>query len=225
MTPRAAAAIRYLLWDAGGTLFDSYPAKITAIRLAARSLGLFVPATRVSALLRHSTEHCLRTLAEAAALDYATLDACYRRIYSAIGARRQPPFPGVRRICEYVVASGGQNFIVTHRERASLQALLAAHAMADLFTDCITADDGYPRKPDPASLLALLARHALAPRAGLLVGDRDLDIEAGQRAGVLTCYFGRHPHNLPADVEAPDYTMLYYWLVKQNEALGMTNLE
>ena len=209
---RSGATIRYLLWDAGGTLFDSYPAKVTAIRVALRRCGASAPPARVRALLRESTGHTLRTLAADLDLEHAALEACYRDIYNAIEARRQPPFPGVQRVCRYILSSGGQNFIVTHRSRASLTALLKAHAMTDLFADCITADDDYPRKPAPTSLLAMVARHALDPAVCLVIGDRDLDIEAGRRAGLRTCYYGDQPHTLAANIEVTEYAVLYDWM-------------
>jgi hypothetical protein len=91
-------------------------------------------------------------------------------------------------------------------------ALLEVHGLGPLFTDCVTKDDPYPRKPDPASILALIARHGLDPRRCLAIGDRELDVVAGVRAGVWTCFFGEAPHETPADLEIIGYDELLCWL-------------
>ena len=50
----------------------------------------------------------------------------------------------------------------------------------------MTADDGFPRKPDPASMLYLKDKYAI--ESGLVIGDRPIDIEAGQRAGMANLF-------------------------------------
>ena len=78
---------------------------------------------------------------------------------------------------------------MTHRRRTSLHVLLDTHDLRPLFTHIITADDAFPRKPAPDALLHLLAIHAIMPSEALVIGDRDLDIRAGQAAGIPTCLF------------------------------------
>jgi phosphoglycolate phosphatase-like HAD superfamily hydrolase len=115
-----------------------------------------------------------------------------------------------------MVANGGQNFIVTHRERESLRQLLATYEMADYFSDVIAQEDDYPRKPDPLSLETLLARHALSRETGLVIGDRLIDIQAGKNAGVRTCFFGKADPVLQADLQIAEYAELYRWLQQEN---------
>jgi phosphoglycolate phosphatase-like HAD superfamily hydrolase len=210
--------IRYLIWDAGGTLFDTYPAVVAACHEALENFGEQAPSPWVLSLCRKTTAHGIQTLAETFRLDEETFERHFRKTYADMDPACQPPFPGVRELCAYVREIGGQNFIVTHRSEASLVALLEAHAMTHYFTDWITKDDPYPRKPDPTSIKAIIARHDLGPRRCLAVGDRELDIVAGQRAGVHTCFFGRAPHPTPADVEVDDLAGLKTWLVEQNAA-------
>ena len=127
--------IRYIIWDAGGTLFDTYPAVVDALRSGT---------TSTSAAM-HRPNGCWRCAASPSRTGCARWRMCsnwtkrvWRRntgqVYAAIGPAAQPPFPGVRRVCRYICEIGGQNFIVTHRARASLEALLDAHGMARYFT-------------------------------------------------------------------------------------------
>ena len=72
--------------------------------------------------------------------------------------------------------------MATHRERGSATALLTALELP--IDDLVCAPDGFARKPDPAMVLALLAKHSLAPMDCLAVGDRPGDVIAARAAGV-----------------------------------------
>lgn len=211
--------IKYLFWDAGGTLFDTYPAVVEACHAALDGFGKAAPSEWVMALCKQTTSHGIRTLADTFSLDEETFQQHFQRSYEDIGERYQPPFPGVEAVCRYICEIGGQNFIVTHRARASLEALLEVHGMAHYFTASIAKEDPYPRKPDPAALEALIARYALERSHCLLIGDRGLDITAGQRAGIRTCFFGSEEYDSQADLLITEYPKLLRWLKAENEGL------
>ena len=71
--------------------------------------------------------------------------------------------------------------------------------------DWITEADPYPRKPAPASLLALVAHYQLDPVRCLVVGNRDLDVLAGVRAGMKICFYGADAHATPVDLEVAGF--------------------
>lgn len=213
---KSKMAIRYLIWDAGGTLFDTYPAVVEALALALREFKKNVALDVIWLLCRKSIGYALKILAEGHALDAAVLAQRYRQRYVAMDAQLQPPFPETVDICRYMCDIGGQNFIVTHRERSLLTKLLDTHKMTFYFTDCITKEDPYPRKPDPAAIMALLARYNLDPGLGMAIGDRELDVIAGQRAGLRTCLFGTESHKTPVDLQVRDFAGLYAWLIAEN---------
>ncbi len=208
--------LKYLIWDAGGTLFDTYPAVVEACRVALSGFGKEAPSEWVMALCKQTMSHGIRTLADTFSLDEMTFQQHFKQSYADIDAQYQPPFPGVEAVCRHICEIGGRNFIVTHRARASLQALLEAHRMAHYFTDFIAKEDPYPRKPDPAAIEALIARYTLDRSQCLLIGDRNLDIVAGQRAGIRTCFFGSEPHEAQPDLAIVDYSALQRWLQVEN---------
>jgi len=184
---------RYLLWDFDGTLFDTYPPLVRATERALADLGLSEPRQEIERLLSITLADCVTTLAERHSLDADELDARITDYYRQAPVQEMPPFPGAIQVCERLIASGGANYLFTHRTRPSLMRLLDGHGVAGLFADCLTVEDGYPRKPDPAGFIALLDKHALPRDEVLAVGDRDLDILAGQGAGVRTCLFNAQP--------------------------------
>ena len=183
----------YLIWDFDGTLFDTYPALVRSIERALADRDLVVPRGELEGMLAQTLQFCFETLVERFALDADTFDAQVDYYHRRTTVKDKPPFPGVIQICEHFVKAGGQNFIITHRDRDSLMQLLTWYKVEGLFAATVTRDDGYARKPDPASFDALLDMHDLPRDQVLAVGDRDLDILAGQAAGVHTCLFNATP--------------------------------
>ena len=221
--------IRYLIWDADGTLFSrrspahTYPAITDAMHQALEALGGHAPRERVARLCKVSFGHCVKTLSAEQNLDPAAYRDQSDAIYATIPLTAQPPFPGARALCAYICDIGGANFILTHRGRDSLEALLRLHDLEMLITDAVTADDDFPRKPDPAGLNALIARHHIPREAALLIGDRELDILAAHAADVRscfwsTCFFGDNPHDEPATFEVTDFAALLRIVQAENRS-------
>lgn len=197
-----------LIWDAGGTLFDTYPSVVRAFGAALQTWGVTLSPAEILPLVRRSRDYAAHALAASLRLEPEALLAEFRRCYDAAPAAAQPPFPGARELCAHIVAQGGHNFIVTHRRRSSLLALLEAHGMTDYFTAAITKEDPYPRKPDPTALEALVQHYTLDRYATLAIGDREIDMQAARAAGLRTCFFGAAPHGQPVDYEVADFFTL-----------------
>ena len=196
--------IRNVVWDVDGTLFDTYPAISRAFRAALREFGQDASLPRIVALARDSLTHCTTTLVEEYHLDRALFEAAAARNYERTDPADQPPFPGVKEVCEHICGAGGQNVIVTHRGPRGTGELLSAHGLSELFSGSITSVDGYPRKPDPAAFDAIIARHGLIRDQTMTIGDRDIDVLAGRSAGLFTCFFGPKTTDVGADLTIAD---------------------
>ena len=192
---------RHLLWDFDGTLFDTYPPLIQAIEHALADDEITVRRDLIADLLSDTLSTCIAALIGKYKLDGAAFEVRVDHYWSQTTPQDNPPFPGVVPACERVLAAGGRHYIITHRGRESMMALLDWYNVTGMFADILTRDDGYPRKPDPASFQAMIERHHLPLKEVLAIGDRALDIQAGQGAGIHTCLFSAVP--LP-DVQ-PDY--------------------
>ena len=90
-----------------------------------------------------------------------------------------------------IVYKGGRNFLVSHRDNQVLE-ILEKTAIASAFTEVVTSANGFPRKPSPDSMLYLKDKYRIS--SGLVIGDRPLDIEAGQAAGFDTYLFDNMQH-------------------------------
>lgn len=200
--------IKNLLWDVDGTLFDTYPAITYAISKTLSEMGVSAALNVIDGLARQSIDHCLETLSHRFKLDLDLLRLRFAESYRAIPPANQPPFPCVCEVCELARAHGGRNVIVTHRAVASTRSLLEAHGMTSSFDAIFSVEQGYPRKPDPALLEAAIRQFNLKRTETLMVGDRDLDIQAGRAAGVRTCLFGQAQLSTPADLHIAHYDRL-----------------
>jgi HAD superfamily hydrolase (TIGR01509 family) len=201
-------SIRNAIWDFDGTLFDTYPAISRAFLEALADFGASAPLAEVESLCLVEVSHCASVLATRFDLDMDAFIGAFGRHYVAIPLGDQPPFPGAREVCEKIIAAGGVNALVTHRNAETAARLLAHHGLRSLFVEVIARDAGYPRKPDPTAFLAVLQHQQLDPRETLAIGDRKLDIQAGQAAGMPTCLYRGAPISVAADIAISDYVDL-----------------
>jgi phosphoglycolate phosphatase-like HAD superfamily hydrolase len=205
---------RNIIWDVDGTLFDTYPAIGRAILAGLHDLGKDEEFDVISDLAKISLQHCSKMLAEKHHLDFARLEQAVDFHFANMQAVDCPPFAGVREICKYIHSGGGKNVIVTHRGRKGTDELLAVHNLAGYFSGCITRDDGYARKPDPAAFETALFIHQLKREETLTVGDREIDILAGKAARLFCCYYGSKADCPAADLVIKSYDELYGFLKK-----------
>ena len=175
-----------LVWDFDGTLYDTYPVLSRTLADATRELGIPTDPDEALTLMKQSLHHALVTLAARGQTDPDLLRQAYRRHEALTPPAAFPPLPGIPEALRELRRRGCRHLMLTHRGHSALEAL-EAHGLLPLFTGWVTAEDGLPRKPDPASLRVLMARHGLAPEEVCMIGDRSLDLEAGQAAGTLSC--------------------------------------
>lgn len=70
------------------------------------------------------------------------------------------------------------------------------------------------RKPNPGMLLDLANEHRIELAKSFMVGDRESDIEAGERAGTRTVFIGSNPECEP-DYIAPNLWEATLWIIEQ----------
>ncbi|MGB2962951.1 MAG: HAD hydrolase-like protein [Anaerolineales bacterium] len=208
--------IKHLIWDLDGTLFDTYPALTEALLAALADRGHTPEPEVILGLLLVSMTHCITSLAEAYQIPVAEMERGFSSHHARIPYHQQPLNPGARAACAYIRSLRGKNVIVTHRPRCSTMDLLNLHGLNPLIDDCIAGDDGYPKKPDPAGMLAVMSRNLIAPAEGLAVGDRDLDLGAGQAAGLRTCLLGQLDTQIKPDFRVDHLDELLEILQREN---------
>lgn len=78
-----------------------------------------------------------------------------------------------------------KNVIMTHKHRDGVLEILKYYGWDKYFLDMVTIDDGFPRKPNPASYIHLHQKH----RIELASGDRELDLLPAKELGIVTCIY------------------------------------
>ena len=172
-------------WDFDGTLFDTYPRINRAIQNALKdllsevSLETIAPLSKVNAAPRPRHPGRGRKGSRRRALYRAAEEE---------GLDSMRPYPGVLRLLRSICEHGGRNYLYTHRDRSSLEAL-EHYGMLPCFTDFVTSENGFPAKPAPDALLHLMEKHGLQPEQCVMVGDRDIDLDSGRNAGMACALF------------------------------------
>ena len=179
---------RAFIWDMDGTLVDSYPAIVPAAQKTCAERGLHYTADYIhDYVIRTSVGTLLEQAAAELGTDFAPLKARFDELNDgSIGAIR-----AMAHAAETLAAlsrAGHRNFVYTHRG-ASCPAILEQTGLAPCFTEVVTALRGFPRKPEPDAILYLLDKYALDPARSFYVGDRSLDIEAAENAGIGSILF------------------------------------
>lgn len=162
-----------ILWDFDGTLFDTYPAYT---KIFSQVLGDAVNKQEIYQNLKVSYSH---------AIEYykipQNIEKEMKQLTSEIAPHEMKPFEHVEEILEFT----NKNVIMTHKNRDGVLAILKHYGWEKYFVDMVTIDDGFPRKPHPASYIHLNDKHGI----DLAIGDRELDLLPAKEIGISTCMF------------------------------------
>ena len=180
------------IWDLGGTLLDNYETSTAAFVETLAEFGIEQEHDGVYEALKVSTAFAIEK--------YAPEIENFLEKYKENEARElEYPvlFEGIPALLEKILDQGGRNFLVSHRDNQVLE-ILSKTKIAAYFTEVVTASSGFKRKPDPESMLYLKDKYQI--QSGLVIGDRPIDIEAGQAAG-FSCYLFDNMKNLEEFVD------------------------
>ncbi len=98
------------------------------------------------------------------------------------------PYTGIHAMLGALETRGVSRAVLTNKPQAAADRVLTGLDLARWFdAGVIGAEGTYPRKPDPAGLIALAAHAGVDMSAVLLVGDGGQDIETARRAGARVC--------------------------------------
>lgn len=179
--------MKTVIWDFDGTLFNTYPGMIAALVATLQDHNL--PADAKQLLLATKYDSMKKVLD-----DYSSKYNISRQLlqseYNAhelVLNRTPQPYAGALAALSTVHLADDQNLLWTHRDQKAWRLLRDQH-MSALFTGGTTIDMHFKRKPDPESINYLLQTYDAQASATLVVGDRRLDVEAGQAAGCHTLY-------------------------------------
>ena len=207
--------IKHIIWDFDGTLFDSYPGMVNAFLRALKKYGIEAKYDEVLKLFLNSEKTAVQYYQKRFLLGEELIEV-YQDEKSHIDLSSMLPFPYAKEVCQRIKEAGRYNYILTHRGSTTYD-ILRKNGMVELFTEIVTKDNQFARKPDPEAIYYLLDKYQIHPKEAMIVGDREIEILLGQKAKVKTCFYesGNREPELQAD----------YRVISLEEVLTILNIE
>ena len=176
-----------VIWDFDGTLFDTYPSMTKAMQLALKHFGYEAEWDEIYEHLKVTVRHAKQYYREKFGLG-DDFEDIFISIRTEIEGPMCLPYEGIRELLEDIIAAGGKNYICTHRGK-TLHGILECQNMSHLFEYAVTSEHGLKPKPDGESVAYLIDMFGMDKKETVMVGDRELDVLAGQNAGVTGCAY------------------------------------
>ena len=180
------------IWDLDGTLLDSYEAILSGIEETFGQFSIPYDKEKVREfILKFSVQDLMEKVAEERKLDVEVLNQVRAQSLAEKNAQ-VVLMPGARDVLAWAEESGIQQFVYTHKGDNALT-ILRDLGLESYFTEILTNQSGFARKPSPEAAIYLLDKYGLNPQQTYYIGDRTLDIEFAQNSGIQSINFLASP--------------------------------
>ena len=193
------------IWDLDGTLLDSYEAILSGIEETFAQFSIPYDKEQVREfILKYSVQDLLVQVAEERKLDVAVLNQVRAQSLAEKNAQ-VVLIPGAREVLSWADQVGIQQFVYTHKGDNALT-ILRDLGLESYFTEILTSQSGFVRKPSSEAATYLLDKYQLDSEKTYYIGDRTLDVEFAQNSGIQSINFlestyeGNHRIQALADI-------------------------
>lgn len=171
------------IWDLDGTLLDSYPVIMAALRESFSFYALpWQEAEIHKTIIRTSVHDLLLRYSKSHNVPFEALQArC-----TLLSRQKMNDIQAIADAKETLLRlqqQGARHFVYTHKGETT-EAVLKRLELYSFFEDIITALHGFPRKPAPDALDHLLKQYDLDKSSTFYVGDRAIDMACARAAGI-----------------------------------------
>ena len=176
------------IWDLDGTLLDSYEAILSGIEETYAQFSIPYDKEQVREfILKFSVQDLLEKVAEERKLDVAVLNQVRAQSLAEKNAQ-VVLMPGARKVLDWTDQVGIRNFVYTHKGDNAFT-ILRDLGLESYFTEILTSQSGFVRKPSPEAATYLLDKYQLNSEKTYYIGDRTLDVEFAQNSGIQSINF------------------------------------
>ncbi|MCC0092831.1 MULTISPECIES: HAD family hydrolase [Streptococcus] len=176
------------IWDLDGTLLDSYEAILSGIEETFAQFAIPYDKGKVREfILKYSVQDLLVQVAEERKLDVEVLNQVRAQSLAEKNAQ-VVLMPGAREMLAWADQAGIQQFVYTHKGDNALT-ILRDLGLESYFTEILTSQSGFARKPSPEAANYLIDKYQLNPDNTYYIGDRTLDVEFAQNSGIQSLNF------------------------------------
>jgi len=179
--------IELIIFDLDGTLVDSVKDIAEAVNHTLRKLGVEEKSHgEIKSLIGTGAEDLIKksidTKTDCCLEDALSLMSEYYRGHSLDNTRL---FPGVRETLDYFAQK--RKAIITNRQRGFAVQTLKGLGIYDYFEEITGGDNLGCMKPSSCPLEGAMHGFGVKRSKTIMVGDMNIDILAGKKAGVATC--------------------------------------
>ena len=180
------------IWDLDGTLLDSYEAILSGIEETYAQFSIPFDKEKVrDFILKNSVQDLLEQVAKEQDLNATELNQV--RVQSLAEKNAQVVLmPGACEVLHWANEQGIQQFVYTHKGDNTFT-ILRNLGLESYFTEILTSQSGFARKPNPQAASYLLEKYGLDSMHTYYIGDRSLDIEFAQNSGIQSINFMKYP--------------------------------
>ncbi len=178
--------LQTVIFDLDGTLLDTVEDLADSLNATLSSFGF---PTRPTEWVRATVGNGLANLVRRAVPETASDETCalllaeFKRYYASHAEIKTKPYAGIPALLRELNERGIRVGVVSNKMDAITKPL-CAHLLGGL-TDAVLGETPmYPRKPDPASTLALMNLLGGTAETTVYVGDSEVDILTANHAGL-----------------------------------------
>lgn len=176
-----------IIFDLDGTLVDSRQDIANAVNFTLSYLGLKRKSKEeISSYIGGGVEDLIRkSLGHKGGLLLKKAQSNFERYYRRHSTDNSVLYPNVKEALEYFKAK--RKVVVTNRKYEFSILALKALSICNFFEGVIGGDDLGCQKPSSCPLDKIIRDLDINREKTIIVGDMDIDISAGKKAGIATC--------------------------------------
>ena len=184
-----------VVWDLDGTLLDSYGVIVDSLYQIYYEKGIDIDKKDIlHDVINESVSVFIKKMETQFGVPFDDL----KDRYTVISHKEKENIKAMKHakeILEYLKNKGIPNYVFTHRGTTT-ESVLSNTGLLSFFDEIITSLNSFERKPHPSGLNYFVNKYNLDKENTYYVGDRPLDIECANNAGIKSIMF--IPENSPA---------------------------
>ncbi len=175
--------IEGVVFDVDGTIIDTFEHIVRAFEVVLPEYGALADREAIAAVIGRTLRQCYEVLHPSG--DHDVMAARHHEVQQAPNMYDLITiYDGFTDVLDTLADASIKSAVLTNRSRISLDLIFSHLGIQDKFDVVVTPQDVTTPKPDPEGLLLVSKKLKLPPASLAIVGDTEIDILAGKKAGV-----------------------------------------
>lgn len=173
-----------VIFDLDGTLLNTIDDLGNATNYALRKFGYSEhPLSAYNYMVGNGVSRLVeRAAPDASHEQIGELLVYFREYYDEHCMDLTKPYPGIRELLSTLTSNGIKVAVASNKYQAAVDKIIA-HYFPDIEFAAIRGEQaGFPKKPDPSVIFAVLSASPTPKSATMMVGDSAVDMETARRA-------------------------------------------